>query len=75
MRKLIKKVVSLLLILPIIFVTASADGEYQRMNIVTEYQSPDLMSDIEDDEAVLTASDGSLQLNAKSAMPTIFSGI
>ena len=68
MRKLIKKVVSLLLILPIIFVTASADGEYQRMNIVTEYQSPDLMSDIEDDEAVLTASDGSLQLNAKSAI-------
>ena len=46
MRILFKRIVSLFLILPIIFITASADGEYQRMNIVTEYVSPDLMSDI-----------------------------
>lgn len=68
MRILLKKVVSLFLILPVIFITASADGEYQRMNIVTEYISSDLMSDIKDEEAILTASDGSLQLNAKSAI-------
>lgn len=68
MRNLLKKIVSLFLILPVIFITASADGEYQRMNIVTEYISSDLMSDIKDEEAVLTASDGSLQLNAKSAI-------
>ena len=68
MRILLKRIVSLFMILPLIFVTASADGEYQRMNIVTEYASPDLMSDIKDEEAVLTASDGSLQLNAKSAI-------
>ena len=68
MRILLKKVVSLILILPVIFITASADSEYQRMNIVTEYISPDLMSDIKDEEAILTASDGNLQLNAKSAI-------
>ena len=68
MRILLKRVVSLFLILPVIFITASADGGYQQTNIVTEYISPDLMSDIEDEKAVLTASDGSLQLNAKSAI-------
>ena len=68
MRILLKKVVSLILILPVIFITASADSEYQRINIVTEYISPDLMSDIKDEEAILTASDGNLQLNAKSAI-------
>ena len=68
MRILLKKVVSLILILPVIFITASADSEYQRMNIVTEYISPDLMSDIKDEEAILTASDGNLRLNAKSAI-------
>ena len=43
--------------------------EIAETKIVTEYMSPDLMSDLSnDDETVMTAATGNIELNAKSAI-------
>ncbi len=68
MKKAFKTIISFLLILPIILITASADVGQERVQIVTEYLSPDLMSDFEEGDAILTANTGGVDLNAKSAI-------
>ncbi len=68
MKKTIKKIISALLAVELLMINASADVQTNRMEIVTEYMSPDLMSDLTDDETVPTAATGSIELNAKSAI-------
>lgn len=68
MKKALKKIISVMLILPILMISAAADVQEEQAKIVTEYMSPDLMSDLKEDEAVPTANTGSIELNAKSAI-------
>lgn len=68
MKKALKKIISVMLILPILMISAAADVQEEQAKIVTEYMSPDLMSDLEEDEAVPTANTGNIELNAKSAI-------
>lgn len=68
MKKALKKIISVMLILPILMISAAADVQEEQVKIVTEYMSPDLMSDLKEDEAVPTANTGSIELNAKSAI-------
>lgn len=68
MKKALKKIISVMLILPILMISAAADVQEEQAKIVTEYMSPDLMSDLKEDEAVPTANTGNIELNAKSAI-------
>lgn len=68
MKKALKKIISVMLILPILMISAAADVQEEQVKIVTEYMSPDLMSDLKEDEAVPTANTGNIELNAKSAI-------
>ncbi len=68
MNKMLKRLIAAMMIMPIILVTASADVDYEGIKIVTEYMSPDLMSDLPDDDSMMTAATGNIELNAKSAI-------
>ncbi len=69
MKRITEKIIAVLLIIPLLMITASADMEIAETKIVTEYMSPDLMSDLDnDDETVMTAATGNIELNAKSAI-------
>lgn len=69
MIKMIKCILSGLMIMSLLAVSAYADTEITQTRIVTEYMSNDLMSDLDDkDEAVTVANVGDITLNAKSAI-------
>ncbi|MEE1127611.1 MAG: serine hydrolase, partial [Acutalibacteraceae bacterium] len=69
MKRITEKILAVLLVIPLLIITASADMEIAETKIVTEYMSPDLMSDLSnDDETVMTAATGNIELNAKSAI-------